>query len=369
MAGPTIAAAADELLSLCDGWLDCPSSSPTVVEHFARKEDDTSLLLQSEEGDEEASFLELEEEVEDEKNRNSSEGEGDVNQIGNAVNVACDIVEDYHAELETIAFKLLRDFFESYPELSAEFIEVEDSEKFDSVTENNCGEFETILTDVVAIASRGDFELKLFEGLKLLDVIDGEENEPELFRISEQPSQSVPKMKNTGVKNIYDCKICNKSFMVFSELLEHEASHVEPTLEFPCNVCGRSYRSASYLEAHGKSAHKALSKAGNQRKKKNMKSFRAKSCPDEDVLFRCDLCLKNFKSPRSLKQHKSKKHKGDMNMKVLSTNIKQNKLNKQGLKEFWCAVNLTETLVKTEHMKCGKCKKTFQIDDDDYIAR
>jgi len=107
------------------------------------------------------------------------------------------------------------------------------------------------------------------------------------------------------------CRFCSKSFKNPNTLKNHEASHlnlrlhectecsirfnirsglskhirnVHPKLDFPCDLCSKSYKCTEYLRKHQKLVHSSTKP------------------------FVCDLCAKVFPTIQSIKNHMSYSH-------------------------------------------------------------
>ena len=153
---------------------------------------------------------------------------------------------------EAEAFNLLEEFFKSNPHLEAAL-------SLENVSKISWEEPPPLDDFTIKLKGFEELEHDVFKGLHIFDKVEEIENK---FAAAEEVSilepnihldlaQRNPKTKSNkkpaGVKVLYDCKICEKVLMSKWELVEHESSHKK---EFVCEICSRSFRKESHLNAH-----------------------------------------------------------------------------------------------------------------------
>lgn len=106
----------------------------------------------------------------------------------------------------------------------------------------------------------------------------------------------------------YQCRFCGQSFNRWPAYREHEnIVHLGKTTEFPCETCGKVFRTAQRLKAH-QETHSELRKqvcddCGASFRNKGVLKRHRRSVHANDYPFDCKLCVKKFSTQEQLNAH------------------------------------------------------------------
>ena len=97
----------------------------------------------------------------------------------------------------------------------------------------------------------------------------------------------------------FSCNICEMRFSGMEPLANHQRIH-DPKREFPCDTCSFRFTKKEHKERHEKLVHPIS--------KDNIKSSIFTGLLDTNIKFRCDICLQDYNSQKSLRKHKIRTH-------------------------------------------------------------
>ncbi|XP_055541116.1 zinc finger protein 84-like [Wyeomyia smithii] len=112
----------------------------------------------------------------------------------------------------------------------------------------------------------------------------------------------------------YQCRFCDQTFTRWSVYREHENTvHLGKTTEFPCETCGKVFRTAARLKAHLE-IHSSLRKhvcsdCGASFRNKGVLKRHRRAVHSTEFLFDCNQCPKKFPTQEQLNAH-SRVHSG-----------------------------------------------------------
>ncbi|XP_035781735.1 zinc finger protein 665-like isoform X3 [Anopheles albimanus] len=135
-------------------------------------------------------------------------------------------------------------------------------------------------------------------------------------QIDEQQKAKIPaEIHNTQVVMVegqkrFQCKHCDRSYMLLSTLRRHQHVHQHSTMEknFMCQYCSKVFRKASSLVTHQERNHDADNPFScdiccNQFKEHSL-LIEHKRMHSEEKPYICDVCGKCFRIHQVLKEHK-----------------------------------------------------------------
>ncbi|KAJ3091885.1 hypothetical protein HK100_007073, partial [Physocladia obscura] len=131
----------------------------------------------------------------------------------------------------------------------------------------------------------------------------------------------------------FQCSDCDAKFKRANQLKLHVSNHVKVTGAFKCKVCFDPFDSKIEMQVHEDTAHA--------------------------LQFKCDSCPMSYKTARSLTKHEIESHNTS---KQTKRTVSSNASSAMSTDEVLAIVDLAETnnICDTEAIGCELCSKTFQ---------